>query len=191
MPNYRRANVAGGTYFFTVVTANRAPILTSDLALRELRRSVAACRRKRPFELIAAVVLPDHLHMLWTLPPGDADFSTRWAAIKATFSAAYTKAGGAEQAISAARFNHGHRGVWQQRFTEHLIRDEADWNHHVDYIHYNPVKHGHATCPHAWEPTSFHRHVRDGFYPPDWACACERPPKAIPWGWTHGRDYLE
>jgi putative transposase len=156
--------VAGGTYFFTVVAHDRG----DDLLVRHvegLRRAIATVRRTRPFEISAAVVLPDHLHMIWRLPPGDADFSTRWAGIKACFS---------REVPVDPRAGHQRRGkrercLWQRRYWEHLIRDEDDLGRHIDYVHYNPVKHGLAPSPAAWPHSSVHRYIRMGLVAPDWA----------------------
>jgi putative transposase len=131
------------------------------------------------------VLLPDHLHLVITLPPGDAAFSKRIAAIKARFTRAYLAGGVAETSQSASRDRQGYRGVWQKRFWEHLIRDEDDLAACCDYIHYNPVKHGHVRCPHAWPWSTFHRHVRHNNYPADWLCACDptrspQPPRDLP-----------
>jgi REP-associated tyrosine transposase len=117
-----------------------------------------------PFRMEAIVVLPDHLHCLWTLPPADADFSTRWKRIKALFSAGVPRT----EPRSASRIAKGERGVWQRRFWEHTVRDDEDWRRHVDYIHYNPVKHGYAARVADWPYSSFHRYVRVGAYPRDW-----------------------
>ncbi len=177
MPDYRRARVRGGTYFFTLATAGRAPILTDCVEL--LGRALKQCRRRYPFEQTALVVLPDHLHALWTLPADDADFSLRWAAIKRAFTVEYLAGGNPESTVSRSRRAHRDRGVWQRRFWEHCVRDEADLTAHLHYIHYNPVKHGLVACPHAWPHSTFHRLVRAGWYEPDWACACDgRPAKA-------------
>lgn len=119
------------------------------------------------------MLLPDHLHCLWTLPPGDADFSTRWRKIKETFTRDYLANERNEGHVSASKQRKGLRGVWQQRFWEHTIRDEDDFRRHLDYIHYNPVKHTHVTCPHAWAWSSFSRWVREGLYPSDWYCECD------------------
>lgn len=110
------------------------------------------------------VVLPEHLHCLWRLPPGDADFSTRWKKIKAAFSRAQPKT----ELRSASRAAKGERGIWQRRFWEHAVRDEADWRRHVDYIHFNPVKHGHVPRVADWPYSTFHDYVRRGLYPVDW-----------------------
>jgi putative transposase len=173
MPNFRRAFVPGGTYFFTVVTADQAPILTTDPGQRALHDAIAACRRRWPFELSAMVLLPDHSHAMWTLPAGDADFSRRWAWIKREFSARYLATGGAERTVTANQHLNRRRGVWQPRFYEHVIRDQDDFNRHVDYIHYNPVKHGLVTCPHAWEFSSFHKRVAERGYDATWCCSCD------------------
>jgi len=132
------------------------------LALRKAWREV---RRELPFKTEAVVVLPDHLHCIWTLPPEDADFSSRWRKIKAAFSRQLPKS----ERRSASRLQKGERGIWQRRFWEHALRDETDWQRHVDYIHYNPVKHGHVKQVAGWPYSTFHRYVRLGFYPRDWA----------------------
>jgi putative transposase len=172
MPNYRRAFQPGGTFFFTVVTVGRTGILTSENARRWLHEAFAECGAARPFVQVASVLLPEHLHELWTLPTGDSDYSTRWRQIKTAFTRRYLDGDGVEQAVTADHHEQGRRGVWQPRFYEHTIRDETDLNNHLDYIHYNPVKHGLVTCPHLWPWSSFHRFVREGKYEPGWACAC-------------------
>jgi putative transposase len=173
MPTYRRLLVPGGTYFLTLAPRTARRCSRNPTARQLLRGAVADCRRRRPFDLEAAVLLDDHLHFLITLPQGDADFSTRVAAIKAAFTRAFLAAGGAEQPRSAARVRKRRRGVWQRWFWEHCIRDVQDFNRHLDYIHYNPVKHGLAACPHAWPHSSFPRHVRRGAYEPEWQCSCD------------------
>jgi len=161
MPNYRRAYAPGGCWFFTVVTAHRRPILTSNTAIDVLRESVRDVLRTRPFRIDAWVILPDHMHAIWTLP--DADFSRRWGCIKAAF----TRRCGLPR-VSA----HGSpAGIWQPRFWEHLIRDEQDFARHMDYVHYNPVKHGHARRVADWPWSSFHRCARRGIYRADWGQA--------------------
>jgi putative transposase len=130
-------------------------------------------------------LLPDHLHMIWRLPPGDADFSTRWSVIKRSFTRGWLASGGAEGSISDSRRRNRRRGVWQRRFWERCMRDPDDLNRHIDYVHYNPVKHGLVRCPHAWEWSSFHRWVRDGYYEPHWCCACDPQPVQAPdFGWA-------
>lgn len=164
MPNYRRVHVSGGTYFFTVTLAVRYP---NDLLVRHidaLRESVRAVRRKYPFEIVAWVVLPDHMHCIWTLPQGDADYATRWRLIKSGFSRQI--AGSFE--VSPSRQERGERGIWQRRYWEHLIRDERDLAAHIDYVHYNPVKHGHVGIVVDWPYSTFHRYVAKGVYPENW-----------------------
>ena len=174
MPNYRRDWSPGATYFFTVVTHRRSPLLCTDLARPLLHAAFEDCRRECPFDMPAVVLLPDHLHAVWTLPPGDDDFAGRWARIKGDFTRQYTSAGGGERSVSAGRHRQRRRGVWQPRFWEHLIRDEADYERHFDYVHWNPVKHGHVPRVVDWEWSSFHRWVAAGVYPPDWGCGPER-----------------
>ncbi len=180
MPEYRRRFVAGGTFFFTVVTNFRRPILTDRATLKSLRCAFDQTRAAHPFNVDAMVVLPDHLHCLWTLPPDDADFATRWRLIKTRFTRAYLKTGGLETGRSGSRRRQSERGVWQRRFWEHTVRDEPEFEAFANYIHFNPVKHGHASCPHAWAHSTFHRFVRDGFYATDWCCSCDARPAKIP-----------
>jgi len=163
---YRRANAAGGTYFFTVNLADRSRRLLVD-RIDDLRASVSLVKQRHPFEIRAWVVLPDHLHAIWTLPAGDADFSTRWALIKAGFSRHIERG----EWIGASRRAKGERGLWQKRFWEHQIRDETDLQRHVDYVHFNPVKHGHAARATDWPFSSIHRSIRTGDLAEDWAAA--------------------
>ena len=164
MTEYRRYFVPGGTYFFTVNLAERRRrLLVEHVDL--LRAAVAVTRREHPFRIDAVVILPDHLHAAWTLPPGDADFSVRWRKIKARFSRGLP----CIERRSVSRVGKGERGIWQRRFWEHAIRDEDDLRRHVDYIHYNPVKHGHCRKVADWPYSTFHRYVVLGIYPKDWA----------------------
>jgi len=160
MPNYRRSYLPGGTYFFTHVTDHRSPFLCTDLARKLLKDVFRETRQRWPFHIDAIVLLPDHLHAIWTLPPGDADYSKRWGWLKKEFSKRY---------VAARRPDKNH-GVWQPKFWEHTIRDENDYERHMDYIHYNPVKHGLVRCPRDWHYSSFARWVRLGIYPHDWGC---------------------
>ena len=164
MSNYRRYRVAGGTYFFTVNLLDR----DSDLRTRHievLRTAVQVTRKARPFHVDAWVVLPDHLHCVWTLPRGDDDFSNRWKAIKIRFVQAVPR----NERRSPVRVARGERGIWQRRFWEHAIRDEADFARHMDYVHFNPVKHGWTKSVQEWPYSTFHRWVERGAYPLDWA----------------------
>ena len=164
MPIYRRNFVAGASYFFTVNLAERRlRLLTDNIDL--LRAAFRYTRLRRPFAIDAIVVLPDHLHTIWTLQQGDSDFAVRWQLIKANFSRGLAQG----ERISASRLRKRERGIWQRRYWEHTLRDDGDVARHVDYIHFNPVKHGHVDRVGAWPFSSFHRMVRLGSYPDDWA----------------------
>lgn len=168
MADYRRYRVEGGTYFFT---RDRKPLFVSTIAQSLLGNILRECQSRWPFELTAVVLLPEHLHAIWTLPRNDAGYSQRWAWIKKEFTKAWRKAGGAEQSVSEKRVQRGDAGIWQPRFWEHTIRDEHDFDRHFDYVHYNPVKHGHVRCPKDWQQSSFHRWVERRVYEPSWGCA--------------------
>lgn len=168
MPNYRRRWRDGATYFFTVVTFERRPLFESAAAVGLLRQAMAVERSSHPFEVDGGVVLPDHTHFVWTMPDGDCDYSSRIGRIKVAFTKAYRDAVGG---IGEGR-QRGYADVWQPRFWEHVIRDRDDYNRHLDYIHYNPVKHGYVTCPHSWPHSSFTRWVEKLGYDPDWQCVC-------------------
>jgi putative transposase len=168
MPDYRRWLVPGATYFFTVVTYQRRPIFHSEAAVRVLGAVMREVRVDFPFRTVAMVVLPDHLHCVWSLPRGDPDFSTRWKKIKGTFTLRWIEGGGADAPVSVRRHSRGERGIWQRRFWEHLVRDEEDLEHCCDYIHYNPVKHGHVTRPGEWPWSTYRRFVARGDYSADW-----------------------
>lgn len=175
MPSYRRFHVPGAAVFFTVVTHQRRRFLTGPLARRCLRAAVVAVRAECPFETAAMVLLPDHLHALWVLPPGDAAYARRWRRIKGEFTGRYLAEGGEEGPRSDSRLHRRERGLWQRRFWEHTIRDEEDFEQHCHYIHYNPVKHGLVRCPRDWPYSSFHRWVRRRAYPRDWGCGTSGP----------------
>jgi putative transposase len=175
MPRYGRAFRPGGRFFLTLVTEGRSPILLTDAARYMLHEAFNRSARNHPFTVDAIVLLPDHLHMVTTLPSGDADFAIRISQIKSAFTRSYLPGGGGEQARSLSRQRQRSRGIWLKRFWEHTIRDEEDLGNHFDYIHYNPVKHGYVKCPHAWPQSSFLRFVAQGRYPKDWRCQCERP----------------
>jgi putative transposase len=152
--DYRRNYLAGGTYFFTVNLADRSRFLLVE-RIDELRTAVRDVRARRPFRIDAWVVLPDHMHCIWTLPEGDADYAGRWRAIKTKFSYSLR--------------NMGYLGkIWQPRYWEHTIRDERDYAVHIDYVHLNPYKHGHVARVLDWPYSSFHRFVKAGVYPVDW-----------------------
>ena len=145
----------------------RATLLVDHITA--LRRAFRDERRINPFVIDAMVVLPDHLHCLWTLPPEDSDFSGRWRRIKAAFSSSQPRT----ERVSASRRSKGERGIWQRRYWEHLIRDERDLAAHVDYIHFNPVKHGYVDRVADWPYSSFHRYVRLGLLAADWGVAVD------------------
>ena len=164
MTNYRRHRVPGGTYFFTVNLADRR----GDLCVRHidiLRAAVRNARTVAPFHIDAWVVLPEHMHCIWTLPDDDTDFSNRWRMIKAVFSRNIPDGEGR----SPSRIAKGERGIWQRRFWEHAIRDDHDYRAHMDYVHFNPVKHGLVENAASWPYSSFHRCVQAGLYPVNWA----------------------
>ncbi|NOT85808.1 MAG: transposase [Methylococcaceae bacterium] len=164
MTEYRRYRVAGGTYFFTVNLAERnRKLLTEHVDV--LKAAVRTVMKAHPFEIDAMVILPDHLHAIWTLPENDDDFSLRWRQIKSEFSRVMEK----DERISKSRTQKQERGIWQRRFWEHAIRDEKDFERHADYIHYNPVKHGYVHRALNWQHSSFHRYVRLGILPSNWA----------------------
>ncbi|MGE0700326.1 MAG: transposase [Hyphomicrobiaceae bacterium] len=156
MPNYRRVRVPGGCYFFTVNLLDRNSRLLVE-HIESLRAAVRETRSRFPFQIDAMVILPDHLHAIWTLPEGDADFSVRWRWIKIRFARAIT----ATEPIDAVRAARGERGIWQRRFWEHAIRDDRDFANHVGYCWFNPVKHGLVQNIEDWPYSSFHRDRRD------------------------------
>ena len=164
MPNYRRAYHPGGTWFFTVNLLERHG---NDLLVREIDRLRTVVRRVRelhPFTIDAWVVLPEHMHCIWTLPAGESDFSMRWRLIKALFSRSLPKI----ERRSAVRIAAGERGIWQRHYWEHCIRDDADYARHMDYVHANPLKHGLVNRVVDWPYSSFHRLAQVGVYPADW-----------------------
>jgi len=168
MSDYRRAAVPGGTYFFTLVTERRQPILTDPDIRQALRQAIETVRLSQPFAIDAWVLLPDHLHAIWRLPPGDADFSNRWRLIKRHVTHACGKTYRRADLLSERRQAKGQGTLWQQRFWEHLIHDERDYARHFDYLHGNPLKHGLVARVGDWPWSSFHRWVKQGIYPVDW-----------------------
>jgi putative transposase len=163
MSNYRRNFIAGGSFFFTVnLNDRRSSLLVEKIDL--LRQAFRNVKNKLPYDIAAMVVLPDHLHCIWTLPPDDSDYPIRWKMIKALFSRGLPKI----EIRSQGRQSKGERGIWQRRYWEHTLRDENDWQRHVDYIHYNPVKHGHIARVAEWPFSTFHRYVKNGIYQIEW-----------------------
>ncbi len=165
MVNYRRARIPGASYFFTVTLRDRRSCLLTE-HVDALWEAICAVKRQSPFRIDAVVVLPDHLHTLWTLPEGDENYSGRWRAIKVRFTRLLLKRG-----IGLERNPRGEYALWQRRFWEHVIRDDSDFARHADYIHYNPVKHGLVRRPIDWRWSSVHRYIRLGLLAPDWAAA--------------------
>ena len=168
MSNYRRANIKGAAYFFTVVTERRQSILTNDDVRQALRDAILKVRESHPFTIDAWVLLPDHLHCIWTLPEGDADFSTRWRLIKREVTVAIGAKYFREDFLTERRKKKQQGTIWQHRFWEHLIRDESDFSTHMDYLHFNPVKHCLTKTLNEWPWSSFHRLVQQGIYPLNW-----------------------
>lgn len=168
MSSYRRWFVPGGLFFFTVVTCHRYPFFRSHKTRELLGQAFRSVTQKQPFELFAIVLLWDHLHCLWKLPPGDSDYSTRWKAIKDHFTTEWPASGGHEEPVTLSQKRRGHRGIWQRRYWEHTVRDEDDLERRFDYIHFNPVKHGCVARAADWPWSSFHRYVDSGHYPMEW-----------------------
>ncbi len=171
MRRYIRAKNPGGTYFFTVNLADRHGNLLLVEHIASLRAAFVKTRLDHPFRVDAIVVLPDHLHALWTLPADDSDFATRWSLIKARFSRAVRPS----EHISSSRKRRRERGLWQRRYYEHLIRDDDDYANHVAYIHWNPIKHGWAERAVDWPHSSIHRFIRKGWLASDWGADMVRP----------------
>jgi putative transposase len=167
MVGYRRNRVPGGTFFFTVVLEDRRSSLLVE-KIAPLRHAFRVTRAERPFKVDAIVILPDHLHAIITLPEGDLDYSGRWRKVKSMFTRQVVAAG-----VPVARNRRGEYALWQRRFWEHTIRDESDFARHVDYIHYNPVKHGLVSRVSDWPHLSFHRYVKSGVLPEDWGGTVE------------------
>lgn len=161
MSQYRRLFIPGGSYFFTVVTYDRKPLLCQAPVIQKLRQAFCHVQQKFPFFIEAIVVLPDHLHCIWRLPEGDSDFSKRWQHIKQFVSLN----------IQTSRNHRREKTVWQRRYWEHALRNEKDWQKHIDYIYYNPVKHGYTTRPLDWPYSSFKKAVVQGWYPSNWGAS--------------------
>ena len=160
---YRRSDAAGATYFFTVNLAQRK----DDLLVRyidDLRNNINAVKRAHRFAVVAMVVLPDHLHAIWRLPAGEADYPMRWSLIKAGFSRCIAKT----ETVRASRHAKRERGIWQRRYWEHQIRDDTDLERHVDYIHFNPVKHGWVSRAAEWPYSTLHDYIDKGIVTKDW-----------------------
>jgi putative transposase len=170
MPNYQRNFVPGGTYFITIVTYHRRRFLTDESVRPMLYQALRDAQAEMPFAIPAMVIIPDHVHLLIALPPGDCAYPARLGYFKKEFTKSYLEAGGVEATTTMGIKLAGRRGVWQPRYWEHTIEDEQDFEHHFDYIHYNPVKHGYVQEVRAWPYSSFHRWVQEGHYPERWSC---------------------
>jgi putative transposase len=165
MMRYRRVKISGASYFFTVNLAERnSHLLVTHVDL--LRASVRHVKNTHSFIIDAIVIMPNHLHALWTLPENDSDYAIRWGLIKSGFSRQFEPT----ERISTSRQSKGERGIWQRRFWEHLIRDDDDYENHIDYIHYNPVKHGFVIRPVDWAFSSIHRYIKSGILNEQWGC---------------------
>jgi putative transposase len=168
MPNYRRSDYAGGTFFFTVVTFQRRHLFHRAEARNILGKVVRETQSRHPFTINGWVLLPDHLHCIWTLPPKDAEFSLRWNLIKSSFSKQSKPLFHIESRMNASRRKHRESTIWQRRFWEHQIRNADEYRIYMDYIHFNPVKHGWVQQVADWPFSTFHQYVGSGIYPPDW-----------------------
>jgi putative transposase len=168
MPEYRRSLIPGGTYFFTVVTYRRLPIVVTEQARNDLHWAWMDVKKRFPFTTKTIFLLPDHIHCIWPLPDGDANYSVRWKEIKRLFSKRYLNSVGSYEFRCASREKRAEVTVWQRRFWEHTLQDENDLQRHFDYIHYNPVKHGLVQQVKDWQWSSFHRFVRMGWYDAEW-----------------------
>lgn len=170
MSDYRRWYTPGGTFFFTVVTYARRPILCTENGRGFLKQAIQTVRDRRPFTLVANVLLPDHWHLVMQLPAGDAKYSVRMKRIKEEFTEHWLSAGLPEARVTDSQQARGERGIWQARFWEHTVRDERDLERCVDYVHWNPRKHELVKRVRDWGWSSFHRFVEAGHYDIDWGC---------------------
>lgn len=180
MSEYRRNYIQGGTFFLTLVTYDRTPIFSNPVNILKLRVATSTTRKEMPFEIVAEVILPEHIHFLWTLPPDDSNYSKRVGRLKVLFTQSLHGKNNLPQDVSISRQKHRESNVWQRRFWEHTIRDEEDFAKHLDYFHYNPVKHGLASCPHQWEYSSFNKLCDRGVYSANWRCSCLPKKPQIP-----------
>lgn len=173
MPEYRRAYIPGSIVFLTCVTYQRKPIFQSEDVIQLLRNALAQTQQEKPFKIVGAVILPDHLHFLWQLPLDDPDYSRRVGRMKALFTRLFRGHQTLPTDVSLSRQKHRECDVWQRRFWERSLCNSQEVNHYLNYIHYNRVKHGLVACPHAWSYSSFSRYVKRGDYLWDWGCQCQ------------------
>ncbi len=164
MKDLSRLYVNGVTHFFTVVTDQRRPILCDAPLRSNLRNALQRVRMNYPFEIVAWVLLPDHLHTIWSLPKNDPDYSTRWRLVKGIVSHQMKSRLDLDRCRSQSQIRKGESGLWQHRFLEHTIRDENDFSRHFDYIHFNPIKHGLDENPDEWKWSTYHRYLKHGYY---------------------------
>ena len=162
-----------GHLFFTVVTYRRRKILTEPKSREFLREVVKEVKQEHPFKIDAWVLLPDHLHSIWTLPPGDHDYPKRWGMIKAKFSKLVKPVFHREKWMNGTKNHRREVTIWQRRYWEHQIRNEEDYQKHLDYLHYNPVKHGLVKQVGDWPYSTFHKYVGKGVYVEDWGGVVE------------------
>lgn len=163
---YKRLLIPGASYFFTVATHNRRSIFNNEQSIAVLKNAFRAVRIKHPFDIDAIVVLPNHIHCIWTLPENDTDYAKRWRLIKTWFTKHCDVALRVDPDDSRKARNE--QAIWQHRYWEHVIRDEKDLTNHIGYIHYNPVKHGYVNSVSDWRYSSFHRHVEKGWLEENW-----------------------
>lgn len=168
MSKYIRSYTQGAFYFFTLVSYNRRKIFCNEDFLQAFKNSIRQIQHQYPFEIIAWMQLPDHLHCIWKMPENDADYSMRWSQIKRLTTQACPQYQLSIDELSHSKVKRYEKGIWQRRFFEHQIRDEADFVKHMDYLHYNPVKHGLVETVSDWPYSSFHRYVNQGYYAEDW-----------------------
>ncbi len=182
MPDYRRSLIEGGTYFFTVVMYGRLPILTTTPAREILHKAWIEVKERFNFETVAVCLLPDHLHCIWKLPEGDSNYPVRWKEIKRRFTIAYLKEVGPGEVRNASRQKKHEAAIWQRRYWEHTLFEQVDFEEHLDYIHYNPIKHGFVTQAIDWPYSSFSRFVKEGMYEPDWVGGESWRIQKLDWG---------
>ena len=173
MPDYRRVKIKGATYFFTLVTYKRQKLFLTEDKRDLFLDSLQYVQNYHPFTLTAYCILQDHIHLIWEMPTDDANYSMRIGEIKRRFSKKFAAHFGSPKKLRPNQVKRREAGIWQPRFWEHYIRDEDDLSRHIDYVHYNPVKHGLVQQVSDWPSSSFMGYVRQGFYQQDWGQGCE------------------
>ncbi len=170
MSDYKRNFVAGGTYFFTINSFNKQKFFTSPVFRSALRKATSHTKQKLPFEINAWVLLPDHLHCIWTLPENDHNYSARWSMIKCMVTQQCKYHFLQHHLSNPSRFKRNESTIWQRRFWEHTITNEYDYENHLNYIYWDPVKHGYSGSVNEWPFSTFHRDVKKGLYDEKWVC---------------------